>query len=92
MASRAENRVVNLAAVLPLVLVVTFALTTMSAAVAGGVIAVYQVGYGIAAFGMGPLVDSGVTLPDLYGWTAVAAAAMLLISFAITRGRPSPQR
>ena len=35
------------------------ALTTMSAAVAGGVIAFYQVGYGIAAFGVGPLVDHG---------------------------------
>ena len=35
------------------------ALTTMSAAVAGGVIAFYQVGYGIAAFGVGPLVDRG---------------------------------
>jgi hypothetical protein len=30
-------------------------LVTMSAAVAGGVIAFYQVGYGIAAFGVGPL-------------------------------------
>jgi predicted MFS family arabinose efflux permease len=68
------------------------ALTTMSAAVAGGVIAFYQVGYGIAAFGVGPLVDHGMSLPDLYGWTAVAAGAMLLISFAITRDRPSPQK
>ena len=32
-------------------------LVTMSAAVAGGVIAFYQVGYGIAAFGVGRLVD-----------------------------------
>ncbi len=32
-------------------------LATMSAAVAGGVIAFYQVCYGIAAFGLGPLVD-----------------------------------
>ena len=64
----------------------------MSAAVAGGVIAFYQVGYGIAAFGVGPLVDHGTSLPDLYGWTAVAAAAMLMISFAITRDQPSPQK
>ena len=68
------------------------ALTTMSAAMAGGVIAFYQVGYGIAAFGVGPLVDHGTSLPDLYGWTAVAAAAMLIISFAITRDQPSPQK
>ena len=63
------------------------ALPRMSAAVAGGVIACYQVGYGIAAFGVGPLLDHGVSLPELYGWAAVAAAGMALLSFAITRGR-----
>ena len=36
------------------------ALPRVSAAVAGGVIACYQVGYGVAAFGVGPLVDHGV--------------------------------
>ena len=46
------------------------ALPRMSAAVAGGVIAFYQVGYGIAAFGVGPLVDHGAPLSTLYGWTA----------------------
>ncbi len=65
------------------------ALPRVSAAVAGGVIACYQVGYGIAAFGVGPLVDHGVDLPDLYGWAAVAAAGMALLSFAITRERAS---
>ena len=40
----------------------------MSAATAGFVIAAYQLGYGIAAFGAGPLQDAGVTLPsDLRG-------------------------
>jgi hypothetical protein len=68
------------------------ALAGMSAAVAGGVIAAYQVGYGIAAFGVGPLIDNGATLPDLFGWTAVAAAAMAVLSFAITRGQPSPRQ
>ena len=61
------------------------ALPLVSAAVAGGVIAFYQVGYGIAAFGVGPLVDHGVALPTLYGWAAVAAAGMAVLSFAITR-------
>ena len=37
-------------------------LTAISAAMAGGVIAFYQLGYGIAAFGVGPLVDGGVKL------------------------------
>ena len=39
-------------------------LVSMSAATAGLVIAAYQLGYGIAAFGAGPLQDAGVTLPD----------------------------
>ncbi len=62
-------------------------LPEFSAAVAGGVIAAYQVGYGIAAFGVGPLVDHGVSLGTLYAWTAVAAAAMVLLSFPVTRSR-----
>lgn len=68
------------------------ALTTMSAAVAGGVIAFYQVGYGIAAFAVGPLVDSGTSLSVMFGWTAAAAAAMALLSFAITGGRSAARR
>ena len=67
------------------------ALTSMSAAVAGGVIAFYQVGYGIAAFGVGPLVDHGASLSDLYGWTAAAAAVLALLSFAIAGGQPSSE-
>jgi fucose permease len=75
-------------ALLPLVISLgQGALPQVSAAVAGGVIAFYQVGYGVAAFGVGPLVDHGVPLSDLYGWTAVAAAVMALLSFAITRAR-----
>ena len=66
-------------------------LVTMSAAVAGGVIAFYQVGYGIAAFGVGPLVDRGVSLSALYGWTAVAAAAMAVLSFAVAARQASPR-
>jgi MFS family permease len=60
-------------------------LTTMTAAVAGGVIAFYQVGYGIAAFGVGPLLDSGVDLPTVYGVSAIVAVAMGFVSFAVTR-------
>jgi fucose permease len=68
------------------------ALTTMSAAVAGGVIAFYQVGYGIAAFGVGPVVDHGTSLSTVYGWTAAAAAAMALLSFTVAGRKTSPQR
>jgi len=67
-------------------------LTTMSTAVAGGVIAFYQVGYGIAAFGVGRLVDHGTSLSTLYGWTAAVAATMALLSFAVLARRPASTR
>jgi hypothetical protein len=61
------------------------------ALVAGGVIACYQVGYGIAAFGVGPLVSAGLRLPGIFGASAAVAAAMGLLSLAVAHGRPSPQ-
>jgi predicted MFS family arabinose efflux permease len=60
----------------------------MGASVAGGVIAFYQLGYGLAAFGAGPLVDAGVGLPTLFGIAAVAALIMGGLSFVLT-GRQS---
>jgi hypothetical protein len=60
------------------------------AVVAGGVKACYQVGYGIAAFGVGPLVGAGVRLPEIFGASAAVAAAMGLLSLAVAHGRPSP--
>jgi hypothetical protein len=65
-------------------------LAAVSAAVAGGVIAFYQLGYGIAAFGTGPLVDSGVSLSTIYGIAGAVAAAMGLWSFVVAGHRPSP--
>jgi MFS family permease len=65
-------------------------LASVSAAVAGGVIAFYQLGYGIAAFGVGPLLDSGVELPTVYGLAALVAAAMGAWSFVVVRKRPAP--
>jgi MFS family permease len=65
-------------------------LTAYSAGVAGGVIAFYQLGYGIAAFGVGPLHDSGVGLPTIYAFSAVIAACLGVWSFAVARRRPSP--
>jgi fucose permease len=60
-------------------------LVAFSAAVAGGVIACYQVGYGVAAFGIGPLLDSGVELPTIYGFAALVALALGAASFAVAR-------
>jgi MFS family permease len=66
-------------------------LTAVSAAVAGGVIAFYQLGYGIAAFGIGPLLDSGVELSTVYAVAAAIAATMGLWSFAVAVRRPEAQ-
>jgi fucose permease len=57
----------------------------IAAALAGGVIAFYQLGYGVAAFGVGPLLDHGVKLPAVYGFSAIVAVAMGLASFGVTR-------
>ncbi len=65
-------------------------LVSMSSSVASGVIACYQLGYGIAAFGVGPLRSAGLTLPEIYGASAVVAAILGLLSVAVARGRPSP--
>jgi fucose permease len=65
-------------------------LKAFAAGTAGGVIAFYQVGYGIAAFGIGPLLDAGVGLPAIYAASAAVAAGMGLWSFAVARQRPSP--
>jgi len=60
-------------------------LAGIAAALAGGVIAFYQLGYGLAAFGVGPLLDHGVELPTVYGFAAVIAAAMGAWSFVVAR-------
>ena len=60
-------------------------LTTFSAAVAGGVIACYQLGYGIAAFGVGPLLDHGVGLPTVYAVAAAIALGLAALSHVVAR-------
>jgi MFS family permease len=60
-------------------------LVSMSAVVASGMIAFYQAGYGIAAFGAGPLQSAGVRLSTIYGFTAIVAVAMGLLSFVLAR-------
>ena len=78
-------------ALLPLT--VSFAqgqLVAMSGAVAGGVIAFYQIGYGIAAFGSGPLQDAGVGLPALFGATAVVAIVLGGLASVLAAPRPVP--
>jgi hypothetical protein len=66
-------------------------LTGYQTVVAGGVIACYQVGYGIAAFGVGPLTSVGLRLPAIFGGCAAVAGGMGLVSLLAARGRPSPR-
>jgi predicted MFS family arabinose efflux permease len=60
------------------------------AMVAGGVIACYQAGYGIAAFGVGPLNGAGVKLPAIFAGSAVVAGVMGGLSLVVAHRRPSP--
>jgi predicted MFS family arabinose efflux permease len=66
-------------------------MTTIAASVAGGLIAAYQVGYGIAAFGVGPLQErAGHGLATTFELAAVVALAMGAVSFAVA-GRGGAQ-
>jgi MFS family permease len=61
-------------------------LTSIAASAAGGLIAFYQIGYGIAAFGVGPLQSwAGLELNVIYGGTAAVALAMAAASVVVTR-------
>ncbi|MEZ5565413.1 MAG: MFS transporter [Gammaproteobacteria bacterium] len=61
-------------------------LVAISASVAGGLITFYQIGYGLAAFGVGPLQSwSGADLGTIYGSTAVVALVMASLSLLIAR-------
>jgi predicted MFS family arabinose efflux permease len=63
-------------------------LTSVAASVAGGLICAYQVGYGIAAFGVGPLLSrAGLRFETIYGATAAVALVMTMLSFALVRRR-----
>ena len=58
----------------------------MTAAVAGGLIAFYQVGYGIAAFGVGPLQErAGLSLDAVFALAAIVALVATAVAFALTR-------
>lgn len=61
-------------------------LTAIASSAAGGLIAFYQIGYGFAAFGVGPLqLWAGLDLNIIYGGTAIVALAMSLMAFVVTR-------
>jgi len=63
-------------------------LTAIAASVPGGLIAFYQMGYGIAAFGVGPLQQqAGLSLATIFGSAAIVALVMSALSFVVTRRR-----
>jgi fucose permease len=68
-------------------------LTTIAASVAGGLVAFYQIGYGIAAFGVGPLRQQiGLNLSSILGGTAAVALTMAALSFVVVRREGVPVR
>jgi fucose permease len=65
-------------------------LTTISGSVAGGLIAFYQVGYGMAAFGIGPIQKwFGAQLNIVFAASAVVALAMWAVSFLVSKKSPA---
>src|SRR5262245_34795381 len=64
-------------------------LTAMATSVAGGLIAFYQMGYGVAAFGVGPLHDAGLKLHVIFGATTVVALAMAALARLVVRPHPN---
>jgi len=67
-------------------------LTAISASVAGGLITLYQIGYGIAAFGVGPIRELGVSLKIIFGCTAVLALLMGGLAFVVNNGAAPTRR
>jgi fucose permease len=69
-------------------------LTAIAASVAGGLIAFYQIGYGIAAFGVGPLHEhAGLSLHAIFGATAMVALTMAALApLVVRRDRENPPR
>ena len=66
-------------------------LTAIAASVSGYIIAFYQMGYGLAAFGVGPLQENaGVSLSALYGWAAFVALALGALALVVVRGWSQP--
>ncbi|HEY6408750.1 MAG TPA: MFS transporter [Ktedonobacteraceae bacterium] len=60
--------------------------TRLRAVISGELIAFYQAGYGVAAFGVGPLRDvTGVPLSTIYAGASLVAGAMIVLAFLVIR-------
>jgi fucose permease len=61
-------------------------MTSIAGSVAGGLITFYEIGYAIAAFGVGPLqTRAGMPLGTIFGASAAVAIVMAFLSFIIAR-------
>jgi FHS family glucose/mannose:H+ symporter-like MFS transporter len=61
----------------------------LSAVLAGGLIAFYQLGYGVAAFGIGPLRDwIGLPFHTIFAAASIVAALLAVFAFCVAR-RPA---
>jgi fucose permease len=59
---------------------------TRAASMSGALIAFYQVGYGVAAFGVGPLRQlAGVNFSILFSAGSVVAVALTIVAFQVAR-------
>ena len=76
----------GISALLPLVL--SFcekSVPDVATSATGVVFAVYLVGYGIAAFGVGPLQHQGISLPEMDGAAVGLACIVAALAFAIVK-------
>src|SRR5262249_54553431 len=56
----------------------------LTAAMSGRLVAVYQAGYGVAAFGIGPLHElAGLPFHTIYSWGSVIGVALFGVALAI---------
>lgn len=56
----------------------------LAAAMSGGMVAFYQAGYGLAAFGVGPLrAFTGLSFRTIYSFGSQVAGAILVVSLAV---------
>jgi MFS family permease len=56
----------------------------LAAAMSGGMVAFYQAGYGVAAFGVGPLrTFTGLSFQTIYSFGSLLAGAILVVSLAV---------
>jgi fucose permease len=61
----------------------------LAAVMSGQLVALYQAGYGVAAFGVGPLRQfAGVSFGTVYALGSLVAFVMLLVALGVTTGGP----